>query len=101
MTASDDRNSLVIRDPARSDETNWRRLWAGYCAFYETNVPEAVTAATWKRMLTPGSPLFGRIAQLKGEVAGFTISVTNPVGNRGTNWQIDQIVLGRAALLIL
>jgi GNAT superfamily N-acetyltransferase len=75
VTASDDRNSLVIRDPAQSDEANWRRLWAGYCAFYETDVPEAVTAATWKRMLTPGSPLFGRIAQLKREVAGFTISV--------------------------
>ena len=75
MTTSDDRHSLVIRDPAQSDEADWRRLWAGYCSFYETNVPEAVTAATWKRMVTPGSPLFGRIAQMKEEVAGFTISI--------------------------
>jgi len=75
MAASNNRNSLVIRDPAQSDEADWRRLWAGYCSFYEANVPEAVTAATWKRMVTPGSPLFGRIAQIKEGVAGFTISI--------------------------
>jgi hypothetical protein len=75
MAASNNRNSLVIRDPAQSDEADWRRLWAGYCSFYETNVPEAVTAATWKRMVTPGSRLFGRIAQMKEEIAGFTISI--------------------------
>ncbi len=73
--ASDDRGPLVIRDPAPHDEGAWRRLWAGYCAFYETDVPEAVTAGTWARLLTPGSPLFGRIAEWEGEVAGFTISV--------------------------
>jgi GNAT superfamily N-acetyltransferase len=73
--ASGDSGPLVIRDPAPDDEGAWRRLWAGYCAFYETEVPEAVTAGTWARMLTPGSPLFGRIAEWKGEVAGFTISI--------------------------
>ena len=43
--------------------------------FYETEVPEVVTAATWERMLAPGSPLFGRIAEWDGQVAGFAISV--------------------------
>ena len=43
--------------------------------FYETEVPEAVTAATWERMLASGSPLFGRIAEWDGQVAGFAISV--------------------------
>jgi GNAT superfamily N-acetyltransferase len=75
VTASDDRAPFVIRDPAPDDENAWRLLWSGYCAFYETDVPEAVTAATWARMLTPGSPLFGRIAEWEGQVAGFTISV--------------------------
>jgi GNAT superfamily N-acetyltransferase len=65
----------VIRDPRPADEADWRLLWSGYCEFYETEVPETVTAATWERMLAVGSPLFGRIAECDGRVAGFTISV--------------------------
>ena len=65
----------VIRDRASADEADWRLLWSGYCKFYETEVPEAVTAATWERMLAPASPLFGRIAEWDGQVAGFTMSV--------------------------
>ena len=56
----------VIRDPRPADEADWRLLWSGYCRFYETEVPEAVTAATWERMLASGSPLFGRIAEWDG-----------------------------------
>ena len=55
--ASEDPGPIVIRDPVPDDEGAWRNLWAGYCAFYETKVPEAVTAAAWARMLTPGSLL--------------------------------------------
>ncbi len=65
----------VIRDPLPEDEAAWRRLWAGYCAFYETEVPEVVTAGTWERMLSPASPLFGRIAEWDSEPAGFAICV--------------------------
>ena len=67
--------ALFIRDPRPDDEAAWRRLWAGYCAFYETDVSEAVTAGTWARTLTPQSPVFGRIAEWNGKVAGFTTSV--------------------------
>jgi GNAT superfamily N-acetyltransferase len=83
---SEDSSSLVIRDPAPFDEGAWRALWAGYCAFYETCVPDAVTAGTWARMLTRESPLFGRIAEWKGEVAGFTVSVLHQ-----GSWTLDPI----------
>jgi GNAT superfamily N-acetyltransferase len=66
---------LLIRDARPEDEPAWRRLWAGYCAFYETDVPEAVTAATWDRIFEPQSTIFCRIAERDGEVAGFTNSV--------------------------
>ena len=36
--------ALVIRDAAERDEADWKKLWAGYLAFYETDVPEAVKA---------------------------------------------------------
>ncbi len=37
--------TITIRNVMESDEAAWRRLWAGYLAFYETDVPEEVTAA--------------------------------------------------------
>jgi GNAT superfamily N-acetyltransferase len=67
--------SLLIRDPLPDDEAAWRHLWAGYCAFYESTGAEAVTAATWKRIVTQGGTMLGRIALLDGVVRGFSISV--------------------------
>lgn len=75
MISPQETRPLAIRDPASADEADWRRLWSGYCTFYETAVPETVTAATWARMLAPGSPLFGRIAEWDGQVVGFTVSI--------------------------
>ena len=69
---------LTIRDPDSKDEAAWRRLWSGYTAFYEADVPEAVTALTWSRVLAPGVPMFARIAELGGDVVGFTISTLHP-----------------------
>jgi GNAT superfamily N-acetyltransferase len=67
--------ALLIRDPEPDDEAAWRRLWAGYVAFYEADVSEAVTAGTWARLLDPNSGMIGRLAVLDGAVAGFTVSV--------------------------
>jgi ribosomal protein S18 acetylase RimI-like enzyme len=69
---------VLIRDPRPEDEAAWRRLWSGYVAFYESEVSEAVTAATWQRLLTPGSNMFGRIAEWQEAVAGFTVCVLHP-----------------------
>ena len=70
--------SLVIRDPRPGDEAAWRLLWSGYIAFYEFEVSEAVTAATWQRLFMPGSGMVGRLAEWDGAVAGFTVSVVHP-----------------------
>ena len=70
--------ALVIRDPRPGDEAAWRLLWSGYIAFYESEVSEAVTAATWQRLFMPGSGMFGRLAEWDGAVAGFTLSVMHP-----------------------
>ena len=70
--------ALVIRDPRPGDEAAWRLLWSDYIAFYESEVSEAVTAATWQRLFMPGSGMFGRFAEWDGPVAGFTVSVVHP-----------------------
>lgn len=43
---------LTIRPVAATDEADWRRLWTGYLAYYETTVPETVYASTFARLLT-------------------------------------------------
>ena len=65
--------ALIIRDAAEHDEAAWRKLWAGYLAFYEAEVPEEVTAFTWARVLDPGSRVSMRVAEEDGKVLGFAI----------------------------
>lgn len=64
-----------VRGIAPGDEAAWRSLWAGYCAFYETDVSPVITARTWSRMLDPAVPMIGRVAQADGPVVGFSISI--------------------------
>ena len=77
---------MMIRDPLPQDETAWRRLWAGYCAFYEVDIEEAVTAHTWRRIVNPGGAIFARFAVDEGETVGFAVCVVH----EGT-WTVDPI----------
>ena len=57
---------ITVRAAASADEPRWRELWAGYNAFYQADVPEAVTQATWRRLLDPAAPMVGRVAEVDG-----------------------------------
>lgn len=76
----------TIRDPMPTDEAAWRGLWSQYNAFYETHIPEAVTAYTWRRLLDPTSSLFGRLAVIDGEGIGFSVSVLH-----ASTWTIGPV----------
>ncbi|MCF3643332.1 GNAT family N-acetyltransferase, partial [Rhizobium sp. TRM95111] len=65
--------ALEIRDAAAGDEAAWRVLWAGYLAFYGVDLPEAVTAHTWARILDPASRVAMRVAVDEGGMAGFAV----------------------------
>lgn len=65
----------TIRDARADDEPAWRRLWDGYISFYETVVPDEVTARTWARILDPAAPLFCRVAEVRGVAQGFALCV--------------------------
>ena len=67
--------TMIIRDPTPLDEAPWKRLWAGYNAFYEVSVPEAVTNHTWQRLLDPASTIFARVADDGENVTGFAIGL--------------------------
>ncbi|CAG9256974.1 Acetyltransferase (GNAT) family protein [Paraburkholderia unamae] len=68
-------DAIVIRDVAAADRDAWFRLWAGYNAFYEADVAPHISERTWQRMLDATVPLFGRIAEVEGRVAGFSLCV--------------------------
>jgi len=67
--------TMFIRDPVPTDEMAWRALWSQYNAFYEVSIPEPVTARTWRRILDPASPIFGRLAAVDGGIVGFSVSL--------------------------
>lgn len=66
---------MLIRHPVPSDEAAWRGLWAGYVAFYEADVAEAVTARTWERLIHKQDGLVCRVAEADGTICGFSLSV--------------------------
>ena len=66
---------MRIREIVAEDRTAWRELWTGYCDFYRSALPPAVTESTWQRIVDPQSAFIGRIAEVGGEIAGFSLSV--------------------------
>jgi GNAT superfamily N-acetyltransferase len=76
---------IEVRAASAGDETAWRELWEGYCAFYETDVPADVTAATWRRLLDPDEPLEGLVAEQDGEIVGFVNCVLH-----ATTWGVAE-----------
>ncbi|TVQ32943.1 MAG: GNAT family N-acetyltransferase [Geminicoccaceae bacterium] len=75
-----DRGRLV-RPATAADEAPWRKLWDGYCRFYGAVVPEAATAATWRRILDEQSPIHGLLVLSDGRVSGFCVYVLH-----GATW---------------
>jgi len=46
--------TLTIRPLAADDESDWRRLWTAYLAFYESGVTEEVYRSTFARLQGQG-----------------------------------------------
>ncbi|GLI27634.1 N-acetyltransferase [Agromyces rhizosphaerae] len=53
--------TITAVTPADRDE--WGRLWAGYLEFYETDLDEATTDATFAALLDPTSTVHGALAR--------------------------------------
>jgi GNAT superfamily N-acetyltransferase len=66
---------MRIRTARPDDEAQWRGLWRGYTEFYETRLPEHVTAATWRRIVAPEPAIMCRFAEQQGRLLGFSHSL--------------------------
>lgn len=61
------------------DSRAWRPLWDGYLAFYGTSLDEATTAATFARLVDPGSGMRGALARDDaGAAVGLVHWLTHP-----------------------
>jgi len=69
--------TIEIRDARPEDEQDWRRLWAGYTAFYQVEIAADITDATWERIFDPASALFMRVAVLDGTMVGFALCLSH------------------------
>lgn len=65
------RDGTVIRPLRPTDEAGWRELWTGYLTFYETALPDEVTAATFSRLLSDDpDEMRARVAEVDGRLVG-------------------------------
>lgn len=67
---------VTVRPLERPDHAEWRRLWTGYLAFYETGLPEEVYDATWERLFADGAyEPRGWLALLDGQPVGLVHTI--------------------------
>ncbi|NEY89002.1 GNAT family N-acetyltransferase [Tabrizicola oligotrophica] len=70
---------MKIRWAEAGDEAEWRRLWAGFLAYYDMNLASEVTDFTWQRLLDQACPMKARMAFDGGARAlGFAIHQHHP-----------------------
>lgn len=79
-------HETIIRAPGEADHDAWLALWQGYIRFYRGAVAGEATAATWRRLLTPGDTVWGRVAERDGRVIGLVHCV-----DHASTWSVSPI----------
>jgi GNAT superfamily N-acetyltransferase len=77
----------IIRPLRPEDEAEWRRLWTGYLAFYQTSVAEAVYVSTFARLLGDDRHDF---SALVAEVDGRLLGLTHYLFHRHA-WKVENV----------
>ena len=70
--------TLIIRSVEEKDKPKWLELWAGYLEFYKSTISPEQTELTWKRLINNEHKMFGFVAEIEGEVVGFTHFLFRP-----------------------
>jgi len=80
--------SVTIQELSKQDELEWRRLWALYLKFYETELPEEVFRTTWARLLNDGKDgLYGLMAR---DDAGNAVGIVHYLYHPSC-WTIEKV----------
>jgi ribosomal protein S18 acetylase RimI-like enzyme len=71
--------SFEIRTFQEDDRDQWDGLWRGYLKFYETDLSDQVTEATWMSLLDPEGPIMGFCAAEGSRLLGIVHYLFHPV----------------------
>lgn len=71
----------LVRPLQANDRAGWDALWAGYLAFYETDLSPLITQGTWDRLLDPAEPM-GALVAVDGD--GGLVGLCHHVFHRST-----------------
>lgn len=83
-------NSDITLNPVtEADKEAWLGLWAQYLIFYKTDISDAVTELSWKRLLDPSEPMGCILARQGAKAVGFA----NHVQHRSTWTRGDYLYL--------
>ncbi|MBF7142396.1 MULTISPECIES: GNAT family N-acetyltransferase [Pseudomonas] len=63
-------STIDIRPVQAKDQPFWHALWKAYQQFYEVNIPDAVSATTWQRILNAHEPINAALAWQDGQAVG-------------------------------
>ena len=78
--------TLDVRPLQKDDEAEWRRLWHGYLAYYETELPDEIYDLQFQRLLSDNPNDFhGLVALVDGKLVGLTHFVFHQHGWRADN----------------
>lgn len=71
--------TIHVRSIEAGDRAAWDGLWAGYLAFYETELDPAATEETWRRLVDPTGPIHGQVAvDANGDLVGLVHHLFHP-----------------------
>ena len=77
-----------IRPLRASDEADWRRLWTGYLAYYETTVPDTVYQSTFARLLGDDPRDFSCL--VAEDASGRLVGLTHFLFHRHA-WKVEEV----------
>ena len=78
---------MTVRPLRAVDEPAWRRLWRGYLDFYETELPEAIYASSFARLIDPQVRDYHGLIALEGDLP---IGLAHYIFHRH-GWQIEDV----------
>jgi hypothetical protein len=70
---------ITLHTLTRDDFDDWNPLWQAYLVFYESTLPDDVTATAFARMTDPAEPMGGFLARdAVGQAVGMVNWIDHP-----------------------